>query len=101
MASQEFFQADIKENIKATIPTLWPMGSVSQRISNAEGISMSSRFYDNRTWISNCICYNAWDEITSPFQNFNGATVEVWEWISNFIPHCTGHVLTYPCLDYS
>ena len=21
------------------------------------------------------------------FQNFNGATVEVWEWISNLIPH--------------
>ena len=29
----------------------------------------------------------AWDEITYPFPNFNGATVEVWEWISNFIPH--------------
>ena len=23
-----------------------------------------------------------WDEITYPFPNFNGATVEVWEWIS-------------------
>ena len=28
-----------------------------------------------------------WDEITYPFPNFNGCTVEVWEWISNFIPH--------------
>ena len=28
-----------------------------------------------------------WDEITYPFPNFNGVTVEVWEWISNFIPH--------------
>ena len=27
-----------------------------------------------------------WDEITYPFLNFNGATVEVYEWISNFIP---------------
>ena len=26
------------------------------------------------------------DEITYPFLNFNGATVEVWEWISNFTP---------------
>ena len=25
-----------------------------------------------------------WDEITYPFPNFNYATVEVWEWISNF-----------------
>ena len=28
-----------------------------------------------------------WDEITYPFPNFNGCTVEVWEWISKFIPH--------------
>ena len=27
------------------------------------------------------------DESIYPFPNFNGATVEVWEWISNFIPH--------------
>ena len=27
-----------------------------------------------------------WDEITHPFPNFNGCTIEVWEWISNFIP---------------
>ena len=25
-------------------------------------------------------------QITYPFPNFNGCTVEVWEWISNFIP---------------
>ena len=35
--------------------------------------------------------------MTYPFQNFNGATVEVWEWISNFIPHFPGHVITYLC----
>ena len=29
-----------------------------------------------------------WDEITYPFPSFNGYTVEVWEWISEFIPHC-------------
>ena len=27
------------------------------------------------------------DEITYPFPNLNGATVEVWEWISNSTPH--------------
>ena len=27
-----------------------------------------------------------WDEITYPLLNFNGAIVEVQEWISNFIP---------------
>ena len=40
-----------------------------------------------------------WDEITYPFQNFNGYTVEVWEWISNFIPHFIGRVITYPGWD--
>ena len=25
-----------------------------------------------------------WDEIIHPFPNFNGCTVEFWEWISNF-----------------
>ena len=28
-----------------------------------------------------------WDETTYPFLNFNGCTVEVYEWISIFIPH--------------
>ena len=28
-------------------------------------------------WISNHIHYKLWDEITYPFINFNGATVEV------------------------
>ena len=38
-----------------------------------------------------------WDEITYPFPNFNGCTVEVWEWINNFIPHFIMDVITYPC----
>ena len=44
----------------------------------------------NSTWISNYNHYNVWDEISYPFPNFNGATVEVWEWISNFAhtSHC-------------
>ena len=28
-----------------------------------------------------------WDEISYPLSNFNGAAVEVLQWISNFIPH--------------
>ena len=37
-----------------------------------------------------------WYEIIYPSPNFDGATVEVWEWINNFILHVTGHVITYP-----
>ena len=39
-----------------------------------------------------------WDETTFPFPNFNGATVEIWEWISNFISQFTGYVIIYPQL---
>ena len=39
------------------------------------------------------------DEITYPFLNFNGATVEVQERISHSIPHFTGRVITYPSCD--
>ena len=50
-------------------------------------------------WMSNYIHYEMWDEITFLFPNFNGCTIEVWEWIHNFIPHFTGHVITYPYWD--
>ena len=50
-------------------------------------------------WISNNIHYKVWDGITCPFPNFNGATVEVWEWINILIPSFTGYVITYPCRD--
>ena len=51
-------------------------------------------------WISNYIHYKMRDEITDPLPNFNNFVVEVWEWISNFIPHFTGHdVITYPCWE--
>ena len=33
-----------------------------------------------------------WDDIIYPFPNFSGVDVEVWEWISNFISHITGHI---------
>ena len=38
-------------------------------------------------WITNFIHYEEWDEVTDPFLKFNRLTVEVWERISNFIPH--------------
>ena len=50
-------------------------------------------------WISNHMASKVWGEIIYPFPNFNGTTVEVWEWISNFIPHFIMDVITYPCWD--
>ena len=49
---------------------------------------------------NNHMTSKVWDEITYPFSNFNGVTVEICEWISNFIPHAMMDVITYPCWDY-
>ena len=38
-------------------------------------------------WTSNHMPSKVWNEITYPFPNFHGCTIEVWEWIRNFIPH--------------
>ena len=51
-------------------------------------------FYKHRltltpAWISNYIHYNVGNEITYPFPNFNGAAIEVWEWISDLISNFT------------
>ena len=51
--------------------------------------------------VGNYIHYKVWYEITYPFPNFSVGAVEVWEWIDYFIPHFTGHVITYPCVDSS
>ena len=56
---------------------------------------------NNIEWISNHIHYKMWDEITDPFPNFNGTTIEVWEWISNVIPHFIMNVITDHCWDWS
>ena len=50
-------------------------------------------------WISKHNPYKVWGENAYPFPNFNGAAVEVREWISNFNTRLIGHVITYPCWD--
>ena len=70
-------------------------GSSSKTIFICNHIEPSPPLTSKR--INNCIHYTVWDEITYPFPNFNGDTIEVWEWISNFNPHFIWHVITYPC----
>ena len=50
--------------------------------------------------ISNYIHYKVWYKITYTFIKFKDVTLEIWEWIRNFI-HSLGHVITYPCWEYS
>ena len=41
------------------------------------------------------------DETIYPLPKFSGTTVEVWEWLSNFIHNFKMDVITYPCWDWS
>ena len=41
-----------------------------------------------------------WNEIIYPFPNFNGYTVEVWEWISTIILYILVEEITYPYWDW-
>ena len=45
---------------------------------------------------SNLMSIKMWDELTYISLNFNDATVEVWEFISNYIPHIMVDMITYP-----
>ena len=54
----------------------WKEGPVINRLGKTKILHVA--------WISNYIHNNAWDEITYPFLNFNGAIVEDYEWISNY-----------------
>ena len=50
------------------------------------GIFYEHKLTLNSSWVSNHMPSKyVWDEITFPFPIFSGSTVEVWEWISNFI----------------
>ena len=42
---------------------------------------------------------NVWDEITYQYTNYNRFVFEVWEWISNFIPHFKIYLITYQRWD--
>ena len=54
-----------------------------------------------QTWTRNHIPSMVWDEITYSFSNFKGATVEVWQWISDCIPDLIMDGFTYTCCDWN
>ena len=83
-------------------PHKWP---VTRKMFPFDDVIMTRRpFYYHGiililTWIGYHMPNKVWDEITYPFQNYNGATVKVWEWKSHFIPHFIMDVIIYPCQD--
>ena len=50
----------------------------------------------NQAWISYYISSKVWDEINHRLTDFPGATDGFREWTSNFVPHFTVDVITYP-----
>ena len=75
----------------------------SQKVRDHRNTLCNDSFYIHGitlilAWIDDYIHWKMWHEIIHPFPNFNGGTVEYWEWISYFTPHFTGHVFMYPCL---
>ena len=66
--------------ITITVHKSWPF-----RIPNPWSRAPSSVFRGTENiWISNPTGNKVWDEIIYPFSNFNGCTIYIWEWISNF-----------------
>ena len=55
-----------------------------------------TRFNVNPSMNTNHMPGKMCNGITYPFPNFTGATVEVWESISNFFPYFIMNVFTYP-----
>ena len=66
---------------------LWPL--LLTRIN----FNLSMDEYSHTQWSE------GWNNLSFP--NVNGVTVEVWKWISNFIPYFIMDVITYPCLNQS
>ena len=50
-------------------------------------------------WISNHMPIKVWDEVTYPFPICPQLHVEVWEWVSDFIPYFIKDVIAYTCWD--
>ena len=58
----------------------------NQKYGNTRGPFYEHVFTLIAAWISHQMPGELWNEIIYPFPNFNGCTVDVWKWISNFIP---------------
>ena len=60
---------------------VYPLSTTSIGLFNKHNLTLI------QAWICNHMPGKMCDESAYPFPNFSGCTVEVWEWISNFVPH--------------
>ena len=65
-------------------------------------ITMNPFCLHGLTLITAWICYpmpsKMWGEITYPFLNFNCVSIEIYDWISNFVPHLIINIATNPSM---
>ena len=66
---------------------------------NARGPFYGQGLTSIPAWIKSYMSSKVWGEIIYPFPNFNSCTIEVWKWISNFIPHFIMDAITDPYCD--
>ena len=78
-------------------------GTINSYTLDAYSDNTGGRFYYSKQWFilipvckSKLTTSNLWHEISYPLPNFNDCTVEVWEWISNFISHFIMDAITDP-----
>ena len=87
--------------MKTPIPhRRWNLTQQMPVATHTVGFLLAEICFDT-VWTSKYIHNKLRDEITYPFPNFNGCTVEVWEWVSKFIPYFTGTLIAYICWDWS
>ena len=99
---QSSFPSDLAQAYQRKVP--WN-AQKWQNIDNLDSNLLYGAHFTNMdkllipAWVSNHMHSKVWNEITYPFLNFNGCTVEVLEWISDFILHFIMDVITYPYWD--
>ena len=80
----------LHQRLLPTMPPCFRYRSKYQRTLILNGLPIIE------AWIrSNDMPCKVWDANTVPVPNFNGAAVEVWEWIGIFILHFTKHYWDY------
>ena len=76
---------------------MFPFDDVIMETSHTRGPFYEHGLISDPAWMNTHIPRKVWDEITYSVPNFNGYTVEVWEWISNFTLHFMMDVIIFPC----
>ena len=76
------------------------MGYVIPCFVDLNSVSIS-QFHTLRkcSWLNNLFWFRVYSVMNN--MTFRTQIVEVWEWISNCIPHCTGHLITHPSGDHN